>query len=126
MSESKTSLPVQSDLAVQSTSQSIAPQEIDELCSLDELPARAIATLVRFNTSNVSLETRLREIGFAEGDEVQPLHYGLFGGTPINVRLNGALIALRRAEARAIYVRRENSLNTVNDVANKSVKGNSL
>ncbi len=76
------------------------------LCNLDQLPARSIGTLVRFDTEDVALETRLREIGFAEGDEVQPLHYGLFGKTPINVRLNGALIALRRVEARAICVQK--------------------
>ena len=50
------------------------------------------------------LETRLREIGFAEGDVVEALHFGLFGANPMSVRLNGALIALRREDAKAILI----------------------
>lgn len=53
------------------------------------------------------LTTRLREIGFAEGDNVTPLHFGLFGRNPISVRLNGALIAIRKQDASAVLVKRE-------------------
>jgi len=35
---------------------------------------------------------------------VTPLHFGLFGKNPISVRVNGALIALRRQDARAVMV----------------------
>ena len=49
-------------------------------------------------------EIRLREIGFAEGDLVETLHFGLFGRNPMSVRLNGALIALRSAEAHVVLV----------------------
>lgn len=72
--------------------------------TLDKLPRRTVAIVTGFQAPNDSIETRLREIGFAEGDEVQPLHYGLFGATPITVRLNSALIALRRNEASYITV----------------------
>jgi len=46
----------------------------------------------------------LREIGFAEGDSVETLHFGLFGRNPMTVRLNGALIAMRKNEAAAVLV----------------------
>lgn len=51
------------------------------------------------------IDAKLREIGFAEGDEVEVLHYGPFGKSPICVRLNGTLIALRSKEALAIEVK---------------------
>lgn len=49
--------------------------------------------------------TRLREIGFAEGDRVETLHFGLFGRNPLVVKLNESFIALRRWEAAMIEVR---------------------
>jgi ferrous iron transport protein A len=51
------------------------------------------------------LERRLLEIGFVEGARFEILHVGLFGADPIAVRLDDTRIALRRREARAIYVR---------------------
>jgi ferrous iron transport protein A len=51
------------------------------------------------------LESRLIEIGFAEGARVEILHEGTFGHDPIAVRVNNATIALRRREAMAIHVR---------------------
>jgi ferrous iron transport protein A len=50
------------------------------------------------------LESRLIEIGFAEGARVEILHEGTFGRDPIAVRVNDATIALRRREAMAIHV----------------------
>lgn len=47
---------------------------------------------------------KLREIGFAEGDEVEIIGFGPFGATPICIRLNGTLIALRPKEASRIIV----------------------
>ncbi len=48
------------------------------------------------------LEAKLREIGFSEGDEVELLSRGPFGGQPLAVRLNRTIIALRGAEAQAV------------------------
>jgi len=62
------------------------------------------AKITGFQTDDPELETRLREIGFAEGDNVTALHFGLFGRNPMSVRLNGAIIALRREDANAILV----------------------
>lgn len=63
-----------------------------------------LARITGFDPTDKDLETRLREIGFAEGDRVEILHYGLFGRNPMSVRLNGALIALRKPEAAAVLV----------------------
>jgi ferrous iron transport protein A len=61
-----------------------------------------------FDDTDPDLCIRLREIGFAEGDNVTPLHFGLFGKNPISVRVNGALIALRRKDAHAIQLTKLN------------------
>jgi len=72
--------------------------------TLRDLPKNTPARISGFDGANFELETRLREIGFAEGDQVEALHFGLFGRNPMSVRLNGALIALRKAEAAAVMV----------------------
>lgn len=50
------------------------------------------------------IESRLIELGFVEGAEVNILHEGPIGRDPIAVRINGTTIALRRREAMAILV----------------------
>jgi ferrous iron transport protein A len=55
----------------------------------------------------VELERRLLELGFVEGAMVELLHQGLFGRDPIAVRLADTTIALRRREAMALVVARE-------------------
>lgn len=50
------------------------------------------------------LERRLVEMGFVEGVIVELLHQGPFGRDPIAVRVDGATVALRRREARAVLV----------------------
>ena len=80
---------------------------IDTSMKLSQLPKEKIAIITGFSAQNRSLETRLREIGFAEGDRVSIRHKGLFGGNPISVSLNGALIALRKQDAAAILVETE-------------------
>ena len=54
--------------------------------------------------SATELESRLLELGFVEGAEVEVLHEGPFGRDPIAVRVNDTTIALRRREAMAILV----------------------
>ncbi len=72
---------------------------------LTDLDRNETGIIMDFDESDQDLSTRLREIGFAEGDNVTPLHFGLFGKNPISVRVNGALIALRRQDARAILLK---------------------
>jgi len=81
---------------------------------LSQLPKHKKAIITGFSAQDRNLETRLREIGFAEGDQVSIQHKGLFGGNPISVSLNGALIALRKQDAAAILV----SLNEAQSEAN--------
>ena len=52
------------------------------------------------------MERELREIGFSEQDEVEGMAFGAFGRTPISVRLNRTIIALRGSEAKLIEVER--------------------
>jgi len=74
---------------------------------LTDLLKDQVGIVVGLSDSDPDLATRLREIGFAEGDTVTPLHFGLFGRNPISVRVNGALIAIRRQDAKAIIVERQ-------------------
>ncbi len=72
--------------------------------TLLELSKGKQARISGFNALMSDLEVRLREIGFAEGDRIEVLHFGLLGRNPMTVRLNGALIAMRRNEAAAVMV----------------------
>lgn len=47
---------------------------------------------------------RLMEMGLIEGSAVELVHEAPFGADPIAVRVRGALIALRRAEANFVTV----------------------
>ena len=73
---------------------------------LDRLPLNIKARIVGIRQSGSDLEIRLREIGFAEDDIVEVVHKGLFGGSPLAIRLDGvASIAIRPKEAAMIEVR---------------------
>ncbi|ACT59820.1 FeoA family protein [Hirschia baltica] len=78
--------------------------------TLNELKKGAVARVAGFseNESGQSTVSKLREIGFAEGDEVELLYTGLFGGTPLSFRLNRTMIALRKGEASLIKIIPEN------------------
>jgi ferrous iron transport protein A len=73
--------------------------------NIDDLPEGGIAHVVAIAATTADLDAKLREIGFCEGDEVQLLTRGPFGGQPLAVRLNRRIIAMRGEEARAIEVR---------------------
>lgn len=75
-----------------------------KLTSLDQVPTLQIGRVSGFATTNRKLVEKLREIGFAEGDEIEVLQRGFLGGSPLSVRLNRSLIALRKNEAAAIKV----------------------
>lgn len=64
------------------------------------LPARVKA----LRGGDIALEAKLREVGFAENDEIEVVHIGPLGGKPICVRLNRTLVALRAEEAALIEV----------------------
>lgn len=72
---------------------------------LTALPRGEIARISEISSADPSLEAKLREIGFSEGDEVEITHFGPLGGKPICTRLNQTLIALRTEEAAAIIVK---------------------
>lgn len=57
-----------------------------------------------FGQGDAALIAKLREIGFAEGDEVELLARGWLGGAPLSFRLNRTVIALRKGEAAMVLV----------------------
>lgn len=48
--------------------------------------------------------SRLRELGFVEGEQVRVLRRGQPGDEPLAVRVGGSTFALRRAEADCVQV----------------------
>jgi ferrous iron transport protein A len=74
------------------------------LLALDRLRRGQLALVTGFSAERPELVAKLREIGFAEGDEVEVLARGPIAGAPLSVRLNRTIIALRKAEAAAIAV----------------------
>ena len=77
---------------------------VSKVVELNVLSLGQTGRVAGFAAADAELETKLREIGFAEGDEVEVLHRGPFGRTPVSVRLARTIIALRRKEAAAILV----------------------
>ena len=78
--------------------------------TLDKLAKGEIVHISGFQCSangeepEARIVAKLREIGFAEGDEVELLHKGAVFGTPLSFRLNRTIIALRRREAALINI----------------------
>ncbi len=72
--------------------------------TLDKLEKGRICRVTGFASGHEDLVIKLREIGFAESDEVELMHRGPLGANPLCFRLNRTLIALRSDEARAILV----------------------
>lgn len=71
---------------------------------LNELAKGVVARVAGLASGDPALEAKLREVGFAEADEVEVVHHGPLGRKPICVRLNRTLIALRADEAAAVEV----------------------
>lgn len=71
---------------------------------LHKLSRGVIARVLGFGEGETSLVAKLREIGFAEGDEVELMGRGWLGGAPLSIRLNRTLIALRKKEAALVLV----------------------
>ncbi len=71
---------------------------------LSDMKKGAAGRIAAISADDPLIEAKLREIGFAESDSVELAHIGPLGGTPVCVRLNRTLIALRLDEAKAISV----------------------
>lgn len=71
--------------------------------TLDQIEKQQRARVSGFSGAD-DLIARLREIGFAEDDEVELLFRGPFARKPLCFRLNRTMIALRADEARVIKV----------------------
>ncbi len=71
---------------------------------LTDMKKGAVGRVTAISGADPLIEAKLREIGFAEDDPVELAHLGPLARTPICVRLNRTLIALRAEEACAIEV----------------------
>ena len=71
---------------------------------LGKLQKGVAARVSGISAADPLIEAKLREIGFAEGDDIELAFLGPFAGRPLCVRLNRTLIALRDDEAAAIEV----------------------
>jgi ferrous iron transport protein A len=73
---------------------------------LDELPFRTPATVSAIDWTALSDADakRLRNLGFDEGVEIEALHGAPFGKDPLAVRIGRMMVAMRRAQARAVTV----------------------
>lgn len=76
----------------------------DTRLPLNKLAKGVIARVNSFGQDDSALVAKLREIGFAEGDEVELMERGWLGGAPLSIRLNRTLIALRKREAALVLV----------------------
>ena len=72
--------------------------------ALDRLAKGVVGRITGFSDSDGKLVAKMREIGFAEGDEVELLNRGWLGGAPLSIRLNRTVIALRLREAALVRV----------------------
>ena len=76
--------------------------------SLGDLPVGARAFITALCAAECDeqddLETRLLDLGFVEGAEVEVLHEGPWARDPIAVRVLDTVIAIRRSDARLIQV----------------------
>ncbi|MCQ8183934.1 FeoA family protein [Parvularcula maris] len=70
---------------------------------LSQSKLRAPARIVSFR-GDEALTAQLQEQGFATGETVEVQSRGLFGGSPLAVRLGRTVIALRKSEADALMV----------------------
>ncbi len=73
---------------------------------LDQLPFRTPATISAIDWAALgdSDGKRLRNLGFDEGVEIEALHGAPFGKDPLAIRVGRMMVALRRAQARAVTV----------------------
>jgi ferrous iron transport protein A len=73
---------------------------------LDQLPYRTPATIASIDWAALGEvdSKRLRNLGFDEGVTIETLHGAPFGQDPMAIRLGRMMVAMRRAQARAVQV----------------------
>ncbi len=77
---------------------------VSSIIRMDSLGRGRVGRVSGFCDGDSTLIAKLREIGFAEGDEVELLATGWLGGAPLSFRLNRTVVALRKAEAAMVLV----------------------
>lgn len=85
------------------------PKTLPIETSLDQIPLGQGGWVSRLEGPEGTVR-RLMEMGLVEEAFVEMVHEAPFGGDPVAVRVRGSLLALRRADAKNITVRRVQSL----------------
>lgn len=76
---------------------------------LDQLPFHIPATVTGIDWAALSPgeARRLRNLGLDEGVAIEALHGGPVGRDPLAIRIGRMMVALRRAQAKAVMVEPE-------------------
>jgi ferrous iron transport protein A len=81
----------------------------DNVLTLDKLAVGDTASVISVAATEpaegLDLTRRLKELGFVQGEAIEVLHRGYFGGEPIAVRVGHSTFALRNFEAALISTR---------------------
>lgn len=81
-----------------------APIRLDQCRKGATLRVTGLMPQQLFGTHDEQVGLRLKELGFLPGAQLKVIGFGLFGGDPMAVQVNGTKFALRRAEAAKITV----------------------
>ena len=76
---------------------------IDETITLDQLAVGDSGRITNVMSDNCLLRNKLLSMGVVEGVSVSVAHVAPFGD-PINIRVLGSTLSLRRSEASAVTV----------------------
>ncbi len=88
----------------------VFPSELHTSFRLDQCQKGAQVRVVEllpqpgFGDQDPQVGLRLKELGFLPGALLKVIGFGLFGGDPLAVQVNGTKFALRRAEAAKVGV----------------------
>ena len=75
----------------------------DSVTALDRIPLGSSCTLCSIDSA-LPIKGRLKELGFCKGAIIDKLHIGCLG-SPIACRVCGSVIAVRKADAKMIFVK---------------------
>lgn len=72
--------------------------------TLNDLQIGKTGRIIGISPQAGEFDEKLREVGFCEGDSVELITRGPFGGQPLAIRLNRKIFALRSEEANAVLI----------------------
>lgn len=92
------------EMAIQIRPAASAEKSLAKLRKGDQARIIRLADQSAFGSNDESVTQRLKELGFLPGAHLKVIGFGLLGGSPIAVQINGTKFALRHAEASKVIV----------------------